>query len=723
MSFNLEIDGKFKSTTAGHIDWYYGGGNEAWVDEATALNGIPSVVRSGKTIGIFESGGTDIVEYYWDPSDITDTGLIRKEVFTDVLKTKLDTLNDGYGISYTYSQLQSLKTASELIPGKTYVLGNYVTKYVIDNSVSNNILTRSTVIRTDVSGTYSSMYPNVGDSTVFPATSKVHVIKLSSGYSGTLTEWTGVDTSNNTTTIVTNSDGTFIEFLDPRFKQSGVGLEGTVFSFERSRYSTFSPGYVSDDINLKPVIRPEGVLNTDVHDGTSYMDMTPLENPSIQTESLVLVAISNSEFSRDALSLTYPGDRLEYDFNDDKALNDRGFMPIGGERTGYILRRYNENYDLPFDWRVKRFRRWDALTPINSTLGGRNLSSTSPSNKMVVDHLNGYLNNSTTDSLYRVSTFGSDVAGGLTSNKKYCSISLETKYLNYDINGSISNVSIIVPDSTKAKDYFAFDKSKCSEFKVRNFENSVVLDLPSYLEVRTSLNIESLKNSTILGSISNNINGEEGNYSDLTIESLTAFSNLELSSDINSDVSKLKNLLILASGIILARNSIIQNSIFGCTSSVNSSIQQVLGGSNISNNLQTSFNHSFKNSYVTESSFSLNEEVHGYEYLNSNISKCNIAGISNEAVETSGRFRSIVFDSLRLENYNMIFARRCKNVRLKDILSIEPSKVRYMHGTSSVLTELVGVDILLSTEDKSMYYQSINFNLGSSEWNLLQSRE
>ncbi len=76
MAFNLEIDGKLKSTTKGNADWYYGGGNEAWVDEVAAKQGVPQAVREGKTIGILMAG--EVVEYIWHPNDTTDEGLVLK---------------------------------------------------------------------------------------------------------------------------------------------------------------------------------------------------------------------------------------------------------------------------------------------------------------------------------------------------------------------------------------------------------------------------------------------------------------------------------------------------------------------------------------------------------------------------------------------------------------------------------------------------------------------
>ena len=75
--FNLEIDGKFKSTTEGNSDWWFGGGAEAWGSVAIAKLGVPLAIRKGKTVGVLEDG--KVVEYIWYPEDLTDDGLVLKQ--------------------------------------------------------------------------------------------------------------------------------------------------------------------------------------------------------------------------------------------------------------------------------------------------------------------------------------------------------------------------------------------------------------------------------------------------------------------------------------------------------------------------------------------------------------------------------------------------------------------------------------------------------------------
>ncbi len=74
--FNLQIDGKNKSTTEGNSDWWYGGGNDAWQSLQDAKSGVPLAIRKGKTVGVLEDG--KIVEYIWHPEDLSNSGLVVK---------------------------------------------------------------------------------------------------------------------------------------------------------------------------------------------------------------------------------------------------------------------------------------------------------------------------------------------------------------------------------------------------------------------------------------------------------------------------------------------------------------------------------------------------------------------------------------------------------------------------------------------------------------------
>ncbi len=77
------------------------------------------------------------------------------------------------------------------------------------------------------------------------------------------------------------------------------------------------------------------------------------------TEVMLLLATSNSEFSKQALSLTFPTDVVFYDF--DNNLCEDGLTP----RVGKVTRRINtlRDIDVPFDFRESRTRVYGMIEP------------------------------------------------------------------------------------------------------------------------------------------------------------------------------------------------------------------------------------------------------------------------------------------------------------------------------------------------------------------------
>jgi hypothetical protein len=70
-----------------------------------------------------------------------------------------------------------------------------------------------------------------------------------------------------------------------------------------------------------------------------------------KNEVIVLTAIDVDKFSSDAESLTYIGDKLAYDFNDNKIVDENGTFITS--RNGFVLRRINLEIQLILiqDWR------------------------------------------------------------------------------------------------------------------------------------------------------------------------------------------------------------------------------------------------------------------------------------------------------------------------------------------------------------------------------------
>jgi len=138
--FNLEIDGKIKSTTVGNVDWYYGGGNPAWSDTASALAGVPSAVRSGRTVGILVGG--EVVEYWWK-SGILDEDLVLKiaDTTAPTLQAVLDAGNVAKGTPlYILNSSETSETGLNFgnVTLQDYVNGDYSVFSKTNLEFSNN---------------------------------------------------------------------------------------------------------------------------------------------------------------------------------------------------------------------------------------------------------------------------------------------------------------------------------------------------------------------------------------------------------------------------------------------------------------------------------------------------------------------------------------------------------------------------------------------------------
>ncbi len=68
---DLNLSGAVRRTNKGSVDFYFGGGDEAWANLAAAYAGIPSIIRNGKVFGVITAGV--ISEYWWnDASQLAD---------------------------------------------------------------------------------------------------------------------------------------------------------------------------------------------------------------------------------------------------------------------------------------------------------------------------------------------------------------------------------------------------------------------------------------------------------------------------------------------------------------------------------------------------------------------------------------------------------------------------------------------------------------------------
>ena len=189
--FDLQIDGKNKSITKGNTDWYYGGGEEAWADLVSAKAGVPSLLRSGKTLGVIEAG--KVVEYIWHPEDVTDTGLVLKNasggdylalINKPTIPTNTSNLvNDGANGTNPFITASDLNPQRQLISPTDFTAGVYTVVnsdngYVLfinngSDAVSINISTAITKANFKVcfiqEGTGEVTFTNSGGTTTLSA--------------------------------------------------------------------------------------------------------------------------------------------------------------------------------------------------------------------------------------------------------------------------------------------------------------------------------------------------------------------------------------------------------------------------------------------------------------------------------------------------------------------------------------------------------------------------
>lgn len=79
-----------KLTNPGSVDWYYGGGQNAYASIEDALTTVPIALRLGKTVGILIDG---VIKEYWFASGTSDIDLVAK-----------NSGGSGGGDSYTRAQ-------------------------------------------------------------------------------------------------------------------------------------------------------------------------------------------------------------------------------------------------------------------------------------------------------------------------------------------------------------------------------------------------------------------------------------------------------------------------------------------------------------------------------------------------------------------------------------------------------------------------------------------
>ena len=290
----------------------------------------------------FSDGSTGTMNLYQNATSLSYDATTG-DLTATFLDGNSDTINLLNIVTGTYSELETLADNGELVIGQQYILTDYQTEYYILGSNSGKIVKERSNTQT-VSG-YGFFDPPI---TELVLGSTIEVTYLPPSYTGAIQV-------GDTATV----SQYFSEYY-MKFSNNLHSVLGSKFEYSVPRFSIGSPynEVVLNDGNGKVVLKPDGVINTEVHDGTSYMDMTATENIDVPTEQLSLVAISETEFSLQAESLTFQGDTLEYDFRNNEIKNED--EKIIGLRKGFIIRRINYQLQINIDkdWRVQRYRRF-----------------------------------------------------------------------------------------------------------------------------------------------------------------------------------------------------------------------------------------------------------------------------------------------------------------------------------------------------------------------------
>jgi hypothetical protein len=264
-------------------------------------------------------------------------------VFDDYLEFSNEFSDEDIIFSGTYAQLNTIVENNELVVGRKYIMTDYKTVYTIIGSDSSDIASIHEV--TGIQSGYSSFIKPIPND-ILDDGDTVLVESLPVGYGGAINV-------GDTLSV--------IDWFSPQFvRLSPTPPIGSEIKITKQRYVNVPTDAIVNDGGGKPILKPFGVLNTEVHDDGDYGALLGVENPSPITEEIILTAIDTNQFSRDAESLSFVGDMLEYDFNDTELLDANGFVKSGVTRNGFILRRTNKVLDISIDkdWRVQRFRRY-----------------------------------------------------------------------------------------------------------------------------------------------------------------------------------------------------------------------------------------------------------------------------------------------------------------------------------------------------------------------------
>ncbi|MFC4636186.1 hypothetical protein ACFO3O_19925 [Dokdonia ponticola] len=307
---------------------------------------------------------------------------------------------------FLYADLTTLIANNALVVGQKYTISDYQTRYYIEGTNTTNI-NREAASQGVVSG-FAFFDPPLDE--VSNGT-PIEVVSLPADYTGAIQV-------GDTATVTSFFSGFYMKFTNGLHT-----VDGATFKYSIKRFDTIDEDAVIIDGNSKVMMKPNGVINTEVHNGTPYMQMTAEENKAVPFEKIVLTAISGNSFAKEAESATYPGEILEYDFNDTEIKNEDEV--VIGQRKGLIKRRISADrrIDVNKDWRVQRYRRYK-------------LSDS--------DWINYILQNTVDSTLYNVGSNHAFTLSNVNINEdhRYILPAVENKdfYQDFTTTGTVPNV-------------------------------------------------------------------------------------------------------------------------------------------------------------------------------------------------------------------------------------------------------------------------------------------
>lgn len=294
--------------------------------------------------GLIENWIEVVPEYNQPAQQTTDTVLNNSDLPGETTTDALNSL--AFGAVGTYAEIKAIRDGNRLTPGSRYTITDYQTKYFIEGSNSAGLKVINTL---DSIFSSTWMIFAKGYDYLLEIGTQLTVKTLPDGYAGSVLV--------GDTALINDIFDNYYFKVDTTWEQD-AGLIGATFEYALDRYVNIPNDTVVNDINGKPVIKPGGIINTEVHDGNDYMDQTGAENYPVPTEVIALIAATSNSFEPRGFSGTFLGDQVYYDMDDNQIINDNN--EVIGTRNGRVFRRVSKNlqYDLAVDWRVQRYRRW-----------------------------------------------------------------------------------------------------------------------------------------------------------------------------------------------------------------------------------------------------------------------------------------------------------------------------------------------------------------------------